>query len=88
MSERLRRRSTPRPYDRELCLIGSRLRAARVRAEMTQASLATKAGVSQQLISIYENGRGNPRPMVVMALADVLGVDPETLCRAERRRAS
>lgn len=88
MSERLRRRSTPRPYDRELTLIGARLRSARVRAGLSQCELAAKTGVSQQLISAYEIGRGNPRTLVIVALADVLDVDPETLCRADRRKAS
>jgi transcriptional regulator with XRE-family HTH domain len=88
MSERLRRRSTPSPYDRELCLIGARLRAARVRAGLSQEALAVKVQCSQQTISAYESGRILPRSIGVVALAAALGVEASKLCRADRRKAS
>jgi transcriptional regulator with XRE-family HTH domain len=79
----------PRPWDRTLTLNGRRLRRARIRAGMSQDALGAAVKVSQQLISSYERELVvAPTDGVIRALADVLGVDVSTLCRADRRRAS
>ncbi|KQS09269.1 helix-turn-helix domain-containing protein [Curtobacterium sp. MCLR17_007] len=47
-------RPAPRPSAAEL------IRDARLRAELTQVQLAHRAGVTQSVISTYENGRREP----------------------------
>lgn len=52
--------------------IGRRLRARRLRAGLTQAELASKAGVSVRTLSELENGRGATL-RVTLAIAQPLG---------------
>jgi transcriptional regulator with XRE-family HTH domain len=52
------------------------LRAARLRAEMTQTALANAAGLRQSVISDLESGTAvNPRAATVQSLAAALGID-------------
>lgn len=64
--------------------LGDTLRAARKARELTQAQLATKAGVAQGTIGNIESGlRGYGESLVNIARA--LGVSPEHLrCEPER----
>ena len=55
------------------------LRWARARAKLTQQELAEKSGISFQQINRYENGRTVPREITVLALTDVLEIDPDSL---------
>jgi len=55
------------------------LRAAREAAALSQAALATRAGVSRQLVGAVEAGRHQPRVDAAIALARVLGADVATL---------
>lgn len=57
----------------------SRLRAAREAAGLGQSDLATRAGVSRQLVGAVEAGRHQPRVDSALALADALGVTVESL---------
>lgn len=59
--------------------VGIRVKRCRVAAEMDQADLAKKSGVSQPTISRIENGAGYLDGGVVMQLARALGVSAETL---------
>jgi transcriptional regulator with XRE-family HTH domain len=54
---------------------GDLLRLARVKAGLTQAVLAERAGVAQTLISAYENGRRQPTLPTLMRLLEAAGFD-------------
>lgn len=51
------------------------LRLARDKAEMTQAELASEAGVSQQSISAYETGRKEPTLPTLQRLLAAAGLE-------------
>lgn len=55
------------------------LRSARVRAGLSQAELAARAGVTRQAISAIETGKANPTIEVALRLARVLGRRVEEL---------
>ncbi|WNV85556.1 helix-turn-helix domain-containing protein [Umezawaea sp. Da 62-37] len=57
--------------------LGQRLRAQRVAAGRTIASVAVDAGLSVPYIANLENGRGNPTLSALRRLAEALGVDLE-----------
>lgn len=52
----------------------ARLRTARELARLSQAQLASKAGVTPAAISQFESGAARPSPETVAALSDVLNV--------------
>jgi transcriptional regulator with XRE-family HTH domain len=54
---------------------GDLLRLARVKAGLTQAVLAERAGVAQTLISAYENGRRQPTLPTLMRLLEAAGFE-------------
>jgi len=56
------------------------LRAIRIVAGLTQAELASRAGVDGSHISRLESGkRAHPAPRITKALAEVLGVPVATI---------
>lgn len=57
----------------------SRLRSHREKAGLTQQELATRAGVSRQLVGAVETGRHQPRVDAALALAGALESDVATL---------
>ena len=59
---------------------GEKLRTARIKRRLTTTELGKLTGLSQQAISMYENGyRRTPLPVAKQALARVLHVKPEDL---------
>src|SRR5258705_13531417 len=56
--------------------VGERLEIARTLRRMTLNEVADGVASSFGLISHYENGRKQPSPEVVAALAELLGVNP------------
>lgn len=54
--------------------IGEMIRTRRNSRGMTQAQLASRIGVSESAIAMYEAGRRRPKDNVVEALADVFNV--------------
>lgn len=58
------------------------IRDARMRAELTQVQLAARAGVTQSVISTYENGRREPslaalqRLLLAAGFATVIDLEP------------
>lgn len=55
--------------------IGERLKAARLRANLTQAELAAKIGLTKGSIGNYEQGISYPNVTVLSQLLDALRVD-------------
>ncbi len=54
---------------------GVLLREARRRAGLSQAELASRAGVAQSVISVYESGRRQPALPTLAALVEATGFD-------------
>ncbi|GDX83387.1 hypothetical protein LBMAG42_51980 [Deltaproteobacteria bacterium] len=66
--------------DRKLLIaFGSRLRAVRDAAGLTQARLAERASLKTATVSLYENGRLSPTLSTLCVLARSLGVPPASL---------
>ena len=63
--------------------IGDRVRSVRKRRALTQAELAGAAGISTDTIVKLENGRHEPRPKTIRALANALEVGVEVLTTGE-----
>ena len=59
--------------------LGSRLKEARLAAELTQAGLADKAGVSRKTINTVENGVFVPSTLLALELARALETTVEAL---------
>ena len=51
------------------------LKIMRIRKRMTQTELASKVGVSQNSLSLYETGLRFPRRMILEKLAEILECD-------------
>ena len=63
--------------------MSARFRAYRRARGLSQSELASRAGVSRQLVGAAENGRNLPRVDAALAIAEVLGVDVADLFGAE-----
>jgi putative transcriptional regulator len=59
--------------------LGSRLKAVRTEAGLTQAELADRAGVSRKTINTVENGIFIPSTLLALSLAKALGTTVEAL---------
>jgi len=59
--------------------LGSRLKAVRTEAGLTQAELADRAGVSRKTINTVENGVFIPSTLLALGLAKALGTTVEDL---------
>jgi len=57
--------------------VGNRLGAARLKAGLTQAQLAEKTGIRQNMISDYENGRRRYSDSMARRLSQTLKVKEE-----------
>lgn len=64
---------------------GSLLREARARAGLTQQQLASRAGVTQSVISAYEAGHRHPALSTLSALVDAAGYELDVRVRSRRR---
>jgi transcriptional regulator with XRE-family HTH domain len=63
------------PADRRTRVASDLLRLARVKAGLTQAELARRAGVAQALISSYENGHRQPTLPALIRLLEAAGFE-------------
>jgi transcriptional regulator with XRE-family HTH domain len=54
--------------------IGERIRAARKDAGFNQAALAARIGVSQPAVASWESGQHDPRRLMLVRIAEALGV--------------
>ena len=59
--------------------LGSRLKAIRTEAGLTQAELAERAGVSRKTINTVENSVFIPSTLLALSLAKALGTTVEAL---------
>jgi putative transcriptional regulator len=59
--------------------LGSRLKAVRTEAGLTQAELAERAGVSRKTINTVENSVFIPSTLLALSLAKALGTTVEAL---------
>lgn len=57
---------------------GRMLKAHRMSMEWTQEEAAGRLNIQKQLLSAYENGRKIPSPKTAYAMAEQLGILPET----------
>ena len=64
------------------------LRQARLRAGLSQVELATRAGVTQSVISAYEAGRREPALATLATLVDATGYELTVGLRRQPRRLS
>lgn len=81
--------------DEQQQVAGDLIRLARVKAGLSQAALAGRAGVSQALISAYENGHRQPTLPTLQRLLIAAGFElrmrlepPDDQARAEREWAA
>lgn len=68
-----------RQRDEVLEAIGSRIKAARLRADLTQAELASRVGCTKGWIYLAEDGQGNAKIHSLYRVADALGVPIHSL---------
>lgn len=61
--------------------IGSRIRDARLWANLTQERLSVRSGVDRQTINRIEQGHASPRVDTLLLLADAIGVPLADLVR-------
>ena len=60
--------------------IGQNLRSIRNIINMTQSEFASELGISQQMISQFENGKKTPSVMQLINIAETYGVSLDWLC--------
>lgn len=77
-----------RPYkpdpDDLVAIFGANLKAARLKAGLTQTELAERAGLLQQYVSLVESGKQNVTLTTAQALAKVVDRDVRTLLTRPR----
>lgn len=59
--------------------IGEKIRAVRIKKELTQKQLGDKCGMADSAIRRYESGRGNPTLDTVGRIAEALGLELRSL---------
>jgi transcriptional regulator with XRE-family HTH domain len=62
-------------FDRSPTVASGLIRLARIKGALTQAQLANKAGVDQQVVSAYETGRREPTLPTLMKLLSAAGFE-------------
>lgn len=61
--------------------IGSNIREQREKANLTQAELAKKIGVSDKLVWSWEKNRTEPKAPHVQKMLEIFGCSEEELCK-------
>jgi putative transcriptional regulator len=64
--------------------LANRIKGEREKAELTQAALAERVGVSRKTINTVENGVFTPSATLAIKLAQALGLSVEQLFWIER----
>jgi DNA-binding XRE family transcriptional regulator len=60
-------------------IVGQRIKGLRQEAELSQEVLSERCGIYRTYLSRIESGSANPTLLVLVALADSLGVPPAEL---------
>jgi transcriptional regulator with XRE-family HTH domain len=60
-------------------VVGQRVRALRLNAELSQEVLSERCGIFRTYLSRIESGSANPTLVVLVALAHSLNVEPHVL---------
>jgi transcriptional regulator with XRE-family HTH domain len=60
-------------------VVGSKVRALRVEAKLSQEVLSDRCGIFRTYLSRIESGSANPTLVVLVALAHSLNVEPHVL---------
>ena len=63
--------------------IGTEIKRHRGAALLTQAELAEKIGIGQQMMSIFERGVSVPNAVQIMRIADALNVKVEDIVKLQ-----
>jgi len=63
--------------------VGSRLAAARIAAGLTQAKLAERVGIRQNMVSYYERGKRSLSATMAERISEALGQDSDVDSRAD-----
>jgi transcriptional regulator with XRE-family HTH domain len=71
-----------------LTALGAAIRDHRLQAGLTQAELAQRAGIGRPHLNHIEGGRKNPTVVVLVHLAESLGVAPGDLLVSLTKAAS
>jgi ribosome-binding protein aMBF1 (putative translation factor) len=66
--------------------LGNPLAGARLKAGLTQAALARKIGIRQNMVGDYERGRRRLSPAMARRFSRVLGIKPDRLVRSKDRK--
>ena len=74
-----RSRTSESDRDDIVATFGANLKAARLKARLTQVQLAERAGLLQQYISLVESGKQNVTLVTAKALANVVNRDVRSL---------
>lgn len=69
-------------------IVGANVRSARQAAGLTQEQVALEAKIDLTYMGGIERGRRNPTVLVLVRLADALGVEPYELLKHHRREVS
>jgi transcriptional regulator with XRE-family HTH domain len=77
--------NSPAPDDLRT-IFGQNVRAARIKAGLTQTQLAERTGLTQQYVSLVEAGHQNITIDTMAALARAVGRDVSALLRKGRAR--
>jgi transcriptional regulator with XRE-family HTH domain len=59
--------------------VGARIKRYRKEAGMTQAQLGQAVGIGESAVRNYERGIRKPKPELVAAMAEAMGIVPEAL---------
>jgi transcriptional regulator with XRE-family HTH domain len=84
LEENMTSEQTTNPIDPR-AKIGERLKQAREGLDMTQAALASQAGVARSTIVHYETGKALPGGMELIKLAKALNVTPNYILSGSER---
>jgi len=68
--------------------VGNLLSAARLKATLSQAQLAAKLGVRQNMISDYERGKRRLTPAMAKRIAEILDIKVERISQREKRHTA
>ena len=63
----------------------TKMKKIRLECDLRQWDVARRAGIAESYLSKIETGRVTPKPQVLARIAEVLGVNPESLVECRGR---